>query len=122
MSFHTFIFLAQAAGQTAQQQAPQTPPSMGPTLIVYLVCFAVIVYFMMIRPQSQQRKKHDALMKSLETGDKVVTSAGIHGLISNVKETTVLLKVADNVKIEVDKASIGSVTKRTTEAKPAAKT
>jgi preprotein translocase subunit YajC len=51
------------------------------------------------------------LIGNLKTGDRVVTNAGIHGLISNVKETTVLVKVADNVKIEMDKSAITNVLK-----------
>jgi preprotein translocase subunit YajC len=51
------------------------------------------------------------LIASLKTGDRVVTNAGIHGLISNVKENTVLVKVADNVKIEMEKSAITSVLK-----------
>jgi Preprotein translocase subunit YajC len=47
----------------------------------------------------------------LKTGDRVVTNAGIHGLISNVKENTVLVKVADNVKIEMEKSAIATVLK-----------
>jgi preprotein translocase subunit YajC len=51
------------------------------------------------------------LMANLKTGDRVVTNAGIHGLISNVKENTVLVKVADNVKIEMEKSAIATVLK-----------
>jgi preprotein translocase subunit YajC len=47
----------------------------------------------------------------LKTGDQVVTNAGIHGLIANVKETTVMLKVADNVKLEMEKSAITTVLK-----------
>ena len=47
----------------------------------------------------------------LKTGDRVVTNAGIHGLISNVKETTVIVKVADNVKIEMEKSAVANVLK-----------
>jgi preprotein translocase subunit YajC len=49
------------------------------------------------------------LITSLKTGDSVVTNAGIHGLISNVKDTTVIVKVADNVKIEMEKSAIATV-------------
>ncbi|PYL59161.1 MAG: preprotein translocase subunit YajC [Verrucomicrobia bacterium] len=51
------------------------------------------------------------LISALKTGDKVVTNAGIHGLIANVKETTVIVKVADNVKIEMEKSAIANVVK-----------
>ena len=60
----------------------------------------------MIRPQQKKLKQHQTLVSSLKTGDKVVTTGGIHGLIANVKEATLILKIADNVKIEVDKASV----------------
>jgi preprotein translocase subunit YajC len=51
------------------------------------------------------------LIASMKTGDKVVTNAGIHGLISNVKDTTVIVKVADNVKIEMEKSAVATVIK-----------
>ena len=69
------------------------------------------MYFMMIRPQKKRQQEQQRLISSLKTGDHVVTSAGIHGLIANLKETTVMLKVADNVKIELDKSAITNVLK-----------
>jgi preprotein translocase subunit YajC len=48
---------------------------------------------------------------AIKTGDKIVTSSGIHGIVANVKEKTVLLKVADNVKIEFDRSSVAAVEK-----------
>ena len=51
------------------------------------------------------------MIAAIKTGDKVVTNGGIHGLIANVKETTVMLKVADNVKIELEKSAITNVLK-----------
>jgi len=69
------------------------------------------MYFVMIRPQKKRQQQQQNLIASLKTGDRVVTNAGIHGLISNVKESTVLVKVADNVKIEMDKSAITNVLK-----------
>jgi preprotein translocase subunit YajC len=69
------------------------------------------MYFVLFRPQMRRQKEQQRLVSSLKTGDHVVTSAGIHGLISNVKETTVIVKVADNVKIEMEKSAITSVAK-----------
>ena len=71
-----------------------------------LLFIGVIFYFLLIRPQQKQRRQHQALVTSLKTGDKVVTSSGIHGMIANVKERTFLVKVADNVKLEIDKAAV----------------
>ena len=78
---------------------------------VPLIFIFIIMYFVMIRPQKKRQEQQKQLIASLKTGDRVVTNAGIHGLISNVKETTVLVKVADNVKIEIDKSAITNVLK-----------
>ena len=81
------------------------------SFFVPLIFIFIIMYFVMIRPQKKRQEQQQKLIGSLKTGDRVVTTAGIHGLISNVKETTVLVKVADNVKIEIDKSAITNVLK-----------
>ena len=81
------------------------------SFFVPLIFIFIIMYFVMIRPQKKRQEQQQKLIANLKTGDRVVTSAGIHGLISNVKETTVLVKVADNVKIEIDKSAITNVLK-----------
>jgi preprotein translocase subunit YajC len=112
--FSSILFLAQ---QTAAPGAPPQPDLLQ-TLLPFLF-MGVIFYFLLIRPQQKRQKQHQQLMANLKTGDRVVTSSGIHGLIANVKESTFLLKVADNVKIEVDKSAVAGVEK-TAEPKPAA--
>ena len=52
-------------------------------------------------------------MADLKTGDKVITSGGMHGMVANIKETTILLKVADNVKVELDRAAVSTIVKPT---------
>ena len=69
------------------------------------------MYFVLFRPQMRRQKEQRRLISSLKTGDRVVTSAGIHGMITNVKETTVTVKVADNVKIEMEKSAVTNVLK-----------
>jgi len=81
------------------------------SFFVPLIFIFIIMYFVMIRPQKKRQEQQQKLIGNLKTGDRVVTNAGIHGLISNVKETTVLVKVADNVKIEMDKSAITNVVK-----------
>ncbi len=71
----------------------------------------VIMYFVLFRPQKKRQQEQQRLISGLKTGDRVVTNAGIHGLIANVKETTVMLKVADNVKLELEKSAITNVLK-----------
>jgi len=98
-----FLTLADAA----------TPPAQSPLqMVVPFVCVIVIFYFLIIRPQNKRQKELSTLVSTLKTGDKVVTSSGIHGIIANVKEgNTLILKIADNVKIELDKSAIASVEK-----------
>ena len=101
----------------AQAETPSSAPSGGeaatPSLLqsplVMMVLIFVIFYFILIRPQKQKQKKLDAQRNSLKSGDKVITAGGIHGLVTNVKDHSITLKVADNVKIEFEKASIGTV-------------
>lgn len=79
--------------------------------IVPMALIFVMMYFVMIRPQKKRQQEQQRLMSALKTGDRVVTNAGIHGLISNVKDSTVIVKVADNVKIEMEKSAITTVMK-----------
>ena len=103
--FATFIAQAQPA-------APAPGPAGGGIgFFVPLIFIFVIMYFVMIRPQKKRQQDQQRLISSVKTGDRVVTNAGIHGLIANVKETTVIVKVADNVKIEMEKSAIASVLK-----------
>ena len=102
------ILLAQA--QTASPGGGASSGG-GFNLFVPLIFFLIIFYFILIRPQSQRQKQQQQLMNALKTGDRVVTNSGIHGLIANVKESTVIVKVADNVKIEMEKSAIASVLK-----------
>ena len=106
----TILFLAQA--QSAAPGAP-APGGAGGFLNLLPIWFFIIVimYFVLIRPQKKRQQEQQRLISALKTGDKVVTNAGIHGLIANVKETTVMLKVADNVKIEVEKSAVANVLK-----------
>jgi preprotein translocase subunit YajC len=110
----TILFLA-------QQQAGQAQS--GGMWYMQLLPFAfifVIFYFLLIRPQQKRQKEHQNLLSNLKTGDKVITTSGIHGLIANVKDTTFLVKIADNVKIEVDKNAIASVSKSVDQPKATA--
>ena len=71
----------------------------------------IIMYYVMLRPQMRRQKEQAKLVSALKTGDRVVTASGIHGLISNVKDTTVIVKVADNVKLEMEKTAVTNVVK-----------
>ncbi|MDX2080302.1 MAG: preprotein translocase subunit YajC [Terrimicrobiaceae bacterium] len=106
MNIADLLILAQAA-TPAQPQQPNFLVSMMPLIFIF-----VIFYFLLIRPQQKRQKEHEKLVSALKTGDEVVTNAGIHGTIANVKDKTVIVKVADNVKIEFDRAAIVTVVKQ----------
>jgi preprotein translocase subunit YajC len=108
------LFLAVAA----EGSAPNQPPALMQffPFLILLVMF----YFLLIRPQQKKAKEHQALVAAVKTGDRVVAAGGIHGVVANVKDHTVVLKVADQVKIEIDKASITTVVRD--EASESAKT
>lgn len=111
----TILFLAQQAPPAGSPAAPGSP-GLLPSLLPF-VFMIVIFYFLLIRPQQRRQKEQRQLLASLKTGDKVITSSGIHGLIANVKDNTVLLKIADNVKIEVEKNSVATVSRQTEQPK-----
>jgi len=95
-------------------QAPAPSPSGAGSGLIGMLPFVfifVIMYYVMLRPQMKRQKEQARLVSSLKTGDRVVTASGIHGLISNVKETTVIVKVADNVKLEMEKTAVTNVVK-----------
>ncbi len=82
--------------------------SMVSTIMMFGAIF-LIFYFMIIRPQQKKSKERTKLLSNLEKGDKVVTSGGIHGIISGLDEKTCLLQVSDNLKIKVERSAIGTV-------------
>jgi len=100
----------------AQVTAPAQgqPPGIG-GMLVPMICIFAIMYFLMIRPQQKKEKQLRELVDQLKTGDLVVTNGGIHGIVSNVTDSgTLMLKVADNVRIKVEKTSIATVLKEPT--------
>lgn len=79
--------------------------------LVPLILIFVIFYFMLIRPQKTKEKEHQKMLNSLNKNDEVVTSGGIHGTIVNVKDKTVVLRIDENVKLEIDKNCIAYIKK-----------
>ncbi len=74
--------------------------------IIMLVAIIVIFYFFMIRPQQKRQKEEKKFREALTKGQKVVTIGGLHGKIAEVRETTVLIEVANDVKVEFEKTAI----------------
>lgn len=88
----------------AGSQAAQGPD--GFTQLIIFGGFMVLMYFLMIRPQTKRAKEHKAMMEALNKGDEVVTSGGLIGKIIDVKEQHVKVKLSDGVEILMEKQAI----------------
>jgi preprotein translocase subunit YajC len=98
--------------------------SAGGSMVTTLITFGVIIlifYFMIIRPQRKRDKEAKAMLAAVKKGDKIVTIGGIRGTVAVVKESTVIVKVDDNTRIEFSKNAISSVLNRKEEAPAAEK-
>jgi len=78
--------------------------SIAPLAVIF-----VIFYFLMIRPQQKKAKQVKQMLDALKKGDKIITVCGIYGVVESVEETTVGIKIAENVKIKVSRSAISSV-------------
>ena len=76
------------------------------SLLLMLALMFLVMWLFMIRPQRQQQKKLEEMRNALKKGDKVVTAGGIYGVVADVDDRTVLVKVDGEVKLRVDKSSI----------------
>ncbi len=103
------VFISSILAQTAPAKGPEG--ILGSPLVMMGI-MVVMFYFLLIRPQQRQRKEMAARIASLQSGDKVVTTSGIHGIVHNVKEHTVMIKVAEGTMLEFDKAAVASVHKK----------
>ncbi len=91
-------------------QGPPAFASFIPIILMFL-----IFYFLLIRPQQKQQSQHETMIKSLNKNDEVVTSGGLHGTVVGLKEKSVLLRIAENVKVEVDRSAVSKVEKARSE-------
>lgn len=92
-------------GGQGGQQAQSSPVMM----IGWLVIMVGLFYFMMIRPQQRKEKERRALIGGVKSGDRVVFGGGLIGTVANVKDTVLVVKVAENTKLEVLRASVTRV-------------
>jgi len=90
-----------------QAQAVNPIINLLPLLLIF-----VIFYFLLIRPQKSREKVHQKMLSNLNKNDDIVTTGGIHGTIVGVKEKTLILRVDENVKIEIEKNCVGYLKKQ----------
>ncbi|HSI65081.1 MAG TPA: preprotein translocase subunit YajC [Candidatus Saccharimonadia bacterium] len=94
--------LAQAPPAGGQ---PPTPGGLFGNPMVFMILMMVMMYFLLIRPQRKKQKEADALQKGIAPGDEVVTIGGAHGVVTTVKENTVVVRMHEG-KIEFDRSAI----------------
>lgn len=95
------LFLFQQTCEPGGSQQGNPLVSLLPLILIF-----VVFYFLLILPQQRKQKQHQKLLEGLNKGDRVITSSGIYGTVVNVKEHTVLLLIADGVKVEIEKGHI----------------
>lgn len=85
--------------------------SQGNPIIAFLplILMFFIFYFLLIRPQQKKQKEHQKMLSQLKKGEHIISSGGIHGIISSVKDDIVSVKIADNVKIDLSKSCISTI-------------
>lgn len=88
--------LAQAAGGGGLQQ------------FLPIILLFVGMWFFIIAPQRKRQKAHDQMLRELQTGDEIVTSGGVYGTITNVKDDRFVVRIADNTKIELGKGFVAN--------------
>ena len=103
-----YFYLLMAPPPSTPGTQPTAP---GWTSFVPILLMIVVFYFILIRPQQKRAKDHQKLIDSIDTGDEVITVGGLIGVVANRKEKTIILKVAENVKVEVLKSAIQTVKK-----------
>jgi preprotein translocase subunit YajC len=78
-------------------------------MFIPIIMVVIVFYFLLIRPQQKKQREHQQLLSQLGKGDKVVTNGGLYGTISDVKEHVAILKISENVKVEIVKSAIATV-------------
>jgi preprotein translocase subunit YajC len=91
--------------------AATPPPSGGGLTLLLPLLLIPLLYLIMIRPHQKRQKQWQAMLADIKTGDRVTTSGGIRGIILSIKDDAIIIRVApDNLKLEVTKNAIASVT------------
>ena len=93
----------------AQEANPAQPSAL--LQFLPLVFLFVVFYFLLIRPQQKKQKEHASMLAKLDKNDEVITAGGIHATVISVGDKTATVRIADNVKVEIEKSSIQQVKK-----------
>jgi preprotein translocase subunit YajC len=84
----------------------------GLTAFIPIILMFAIFYFLLIRPQQRKAKVHKEMLGALKKGDKVISSGGLHGVITGITDTVVTMEIAPKIRVKVSRGSIAAVTTR----------
>jgi preprotein translocase subunit YajC len=90
------------------QGQPGGMESLLSTVLPFLLII-VVFYFLILRPQQKRQKERQKLLEGVKKGDKVITAGGIHGLVEGLEDKTVLVKIAEGVKVKMEKSGITTI-------------
>jgi preprotein translocase subunit YajC len=107
----SIAYAADLAYAAAQSPGGEGGGSIAVQLLFFAAIFAIF-YFLLIRPQQKQRREREAMLGSVKRGDRVVTTGGVHGTVVGMNEHTIVLKVADQVKLEIDRTAVARIVAR----------
>ena len=105
-----FESTAYAMAQSSQAQGQAAPSPFAHLFFMFGII--AIFYFLIWRPQQQKQKDHDKKVSELKKNDDIITNGGIHGTIVNIKDKTFVVRIADNVKIEISRSAVAGIKKK----------
>jgi len=89
-------------------QEPHTHKEQDDGQFLPIILLFVGMWFLIIAPQRKRQKAHDQMLSELKSGDEIITSGGVYGTITNVKDDRFIVRIADNTKIELGKGFVAS--------------
>jgi preprotein translocase subunit YajC len=101
---------AQTVASAAAPAAASSPLAMVISFAPFIIIM-ILFYFLMIYPQNKERKKKEEALNAIQRGDRILTRGGVYGTVADIKEQILIVKVAENVKVEIDRSFLESVIK-----------
>jgi preprotein translocase subunit YajC len=106
------LLLSTIAAPVLAQQ-PSAPGGAGnSTFLIFMVLMFAAMWFLMIAPQRKKQKEHEKMVKALATGDEILTTGGIFGVVTNVKDDRLVVRIAEGTKVEIGRAFVQTVLKK----------
>ena len=96
--------IAYAMGASGAGGAGAQGGGMGALILPLAIC--VIFYFLLIRPQQKKAKEHRAMLEALKKGDKIISSGGLHGVITGIAEDAITMEIAPKIRVKISRGSV----------------